>query len=119
MEKKYGSDWWNAKVSNHIKDKAHLRIVKEGKHRWHGKRGAHQINYVDIEDLSDIITSNWHEFAIIIPSQHWIKANIEIIALSRNVLAHNNPLDNNDIESVKVRFREWTNQIKPLDDILK
>jgi len=119
MERAYGPDWWNAKGSNPMKKKAGNRIAQDGKNRWHGKRGAHPINYVDIEDLSDIITTNWQDFEKLFPSQHWVKANIEIITLSRNVVAHNNPLTDDDIESVKVRFREWTNQVKDIEEILK
>lgn len=119
MEKHYGSDWWNIKASNPMKKKAETRIALEGKNRWHGKRGAHPINYVDIEDLADIITTHWQNFEKIFPSQHWVKANIEIITLSRNVVAHNNPLSDDDIESVRVRFREWTAQVKDIEEILK
>lgn len=119
MEKNYGQDWWNVKASNTLKKKVETRLAQEGKNRWHGKRGAHEINYVDIEDLADIITTNWQDFEKLFPSQHWVKANIEVITLSRNVVAHNNPLADDDIESVKVRFREWTNQIKDIEVILK
>lgn len=117
MEKNYGQDWWNIKASGPMKKKADTRMAQEGRNRWHGRRGVHAIYYVDIEDLADIITTHWHDFEKIFPSQHWVKANIEIITLSRNVVAHNNPLSDDDIDSVKVRFREWTNQIKDIEAV--
>lgn len=118
MEKNYGQDWWNTKATSTMKKKADTRIALEGKNRWHGKRGAHPINYLDIEDLADIITTNWHDFEKLFPSQHWVKANIDVITLSRNVVAHNNPLADDDIDSVRVRFREWTSQVKNIEGIL-
>jgi len=119
MEKNYGLEWMAAKATTQMKKKAETRIALEGKNRWHGKRGALPINYLDIEDLADIITTNWQDFEKLFPSQHWVKATIEIVTLSRNVVAHNNPLSDDDIESVRVRFREWTNQVKDIEEMLR
>lgn len=112
MEKKYGKNWWNDKVSERIKKIVSGRMEKENKNKWHGRRGAHQIFYSDIDHLSDIITTYWKDFEPYFPSQPWVKAKIEIIETSRNVVSHNNPLSEDDIASVKLNFKQWTKQLK-------
>ena len=112
METNHGSDWWDNKVSGRIKKIVAGRMENENRNKWHEKRGAHPIFYTDIDHLSDIITTNWSDFDKYFPSQHWIKAKIEIIETSRNVVSHNNPLSNDDIASVKLNFKQWTKQIK-------
>lgn len=111
LEKSHGEHWWNEKVSSKIRKKVESRIHDENKNKWHGKRGAHSIYYTDIEDLSDIIGTNWQDFADYFPDQAWVKTMISVIGRSRNVVAHNNPLSNDDIEAVKVNFKQWTKQI--------
>lgn len=114
LEKKHGPDWWNKDtISSKTKQKVEGRISDEDRNRWHGKRGVHPIFYSDIDDLKNIITSNWNDFKPYLKtSQAIIIANIEIIEQSRNVISHNNPLSNDDIDSVKVHFKQWIKLIK-------
>jgi hypothetical protein len=112
MVKNHGTNWWDNNVGKKIRDKVTIRISNENKNKWHGKRGAHQIFYTDIEDLSDIIAANWEDFKEYFPDQAWVKTMISVIGTSRNVVAHNNPLSDDDIDAVKVNFRQWTKQIK-------
>jgi hypothetical protein len=112
LEKKYGPDWWNRKVSLKIQKEVEKRIQQENKNRWHGKRGVHKIFYTDIEDLGSIIITNWDDFKEIFPNQEWIKVRIGEIELTRNIIAHNNPLSRQDIQRLKIYFQDWINQIK-------
>jgi hypothetical protein len=112
MQKNHNTNWWDNKVSRKIRDKVSERMKDEERNRWHGKRGAHEVFYSDIEDLSDIISTNWKDFESFFPNQHWVKTMIEIIGKSRNVIAHNNPLSDDDMAALKVHFKQWTNQIK-------
>jgi len=114
MESKYGKKWWDEKVGVPIRKKSEDRQVKEGRNRWHGKRGSHPINYVDIDDLRSIITSNEEAFKDKLPDVkrpiEWVSNRIEEIELSRNIVAHNNPLGDDDIERIKVYFKDWMKQ---------
>jgi len=115
LELKYGKDWWKkAKINRKISDKVKIRKKDEDKNKWHGKRGAHEIYYTDIEELMSIIENNWKFFEPHLPKQHIVKAIIEIIGTSRNVLAHNNPLGKDDILSLKLNYRRWTKQVKDI-----
>lgn len=112
LEKKYGQNWWDNKVPLAVRQEVEKRLVKEKENRWHGKRGAHKIFYTNIGDLNSIITTNWKDFEELFPSQAWIKSRIDEIELSRNVIAHNNPLSERDIKRLKIYFEDWINQIK-------
>ena len=106
-----GVGWWDRKVGGKIKAKVKERMDKEEKNRWHGRRGAHSIFYADIDDLSSIIVANWAEFQDIFPDQQWVTGKIAEIEISRNVIAHNNPLEDHDIDRLKVNFGDWNRQI--------
>lgn len=112
LETKYGKNWWDSHVSSTVKKTVEDRMNKEKENRWHGKRGAHQIFYTDIGDLTSIISKNWDDFKNVIKKeQSWIKHKIEEIEFSRNVIAHNNPLSNDDIQRLEVDFKDWFKQI--------
>jgi hypothetical protein len=107
----YGDKWWDTKVGARIKTNVSDRMGKEQRKRWHGKRGAHPIFYTDIDDLSSIIASNWDEFREIFDDQQWVNVKIAEIEMSRNVIAHNNPLEDLDVSRLKFNLRDWLNQI--------
>ena len=109
----YGDSWWENKTNLKIRDKARKRIAKEEKNRWHSSRGAHPIFYVDIDDLKKIIIRNQSDFEPLLPENpiEWLTQRINEIELSRNIIAHHNPLGNDDIEQVKRYFRQWTRQL--------
>lgn len=104
---KYGPDWWGKKVSEAVQRNAQRNIDQEEKQKWHGKRGQHPIFYTFISDLSSIISVNWEDFKDKLPSQEWLNQRIKEIELSRNTIAHNNPLKKDDFERVKMYFRDW------------
>lgn len=111
MEAKFGKDWWNNRVGLKLKQKVKDRIEKEDKNRWHGKRGAHPIFYTDIDDLKSVVSSNWTEFQDIFPELQWITGKIDEIEMSRNVIAHNNPLEDRDITRLELNLQDWTAQL--------
>lgn len=115
MEKKYGTNWWHEKASTKTRGIVDSRMASDKKNKWHGRRGAHPIFYSDIDHLGDIITTYWKDFEPYFPSLPWIKAKLEIIEASRNVVSHNNPLSEDDIASVKLNFKQWTKQIKDFE----
>lgn len=111
LEGKYGPNWWDDKIPRNVKRDVEKRLIKEKENRWHGKRGAHKIFYTNIGDLNSIIATNWSDFKDIFPSQTWIKSRIDEIELSRNIIAHNNPLSDRDIKRLKLYFEDWIKQI--------
>jgi hypothetical protein len=105
-------DWWTEFAPNGAQDKATKRIATDERNAWHGRRGGHPINYIDIDDLKAIIQKNWTKFKGILPSQQWINARLDEITLSRNIVDHHNPLKKRDIDRLRGYFTDWTEQIK-------
>jgi len=115
LERKYGEEWWTQRVSKKIRDRVTKRQSEEGHNKWHGKRGSHPIFYTNIDHLKKIITANLADFKDKLPDIErpieWLANRIEEIELSRNIIAHNNPLSNDDIARVKLYFKDWVKQI--------
>jgi hypothetical protein len=106
MKRAFGSEWWDTKVQREIRDYAEDRKKKEKDNPWHSKRGAHPIYYTNMDHLKRIITNNWYVFEKIFPKIEWLHRLDETI-MSRNTIAHNNPLHRDDIDRIKVYYRDW------------
>ena len=112
LEKKYGKDWWTTvTISRDIRDEVERRKKAEGRDRWVGKRGSHEIFYTDLGDLGLSINSNYGDFKDIFPNLTWIKSRVDDLEKSRNVLAHNNLLPNNEMKRIKIYLKDLQNQL--------
>lgn len=116
LTKKYGANWWDTQVKPKMQQKVKERMDKESANRWHVKRGSAPIFYTDIKDLLSIIRDNWIDFVGLFPSQSWIESRISDIEMSRNIVAHNNPLAKRDIQRISVYFEDWVDQLKVVKD---
>lgn len=113
LRKVHGDGWWSVAAPSQVKNLVQGRMAQEKKHAWHGRRGAHEIFYTDIEDLSRLVTSNrnWPHFEPLLHDQNWFASRISEIKLSRNIVAHNNALLPNDVKRLEVYFQEWQDLI--------
>jgi len=110
---KHGSDWWSLKVPGKIQDKARERMVAEGEDRWHGQRGAHPIFYIDLGDLVKVVVASWEDLKDYIgQDQAWMQVKLKEIGLSRNIVAHHNPLADRDFSRVLLYFEDWIRQVR-------
>jgi len=113
LKTKYGKDWWTEPdvVPNPIVRKVEDRQSKEGQNRWHSERGSHAIFYTDFGDLSSIISNNWEEFKSLFPNLRWIQTRLEETELSRNIIAHNNPLPMKECDRLKMFLDDLKKQL--------
>lgn len=112
LKKKYGKNWWNvATISKDIRGEVETRKKAEGKYRWVGKRGSHEIFYTDLGSLGLIINSNYNDFKEFFPSLTWVKSRVDDLEKSRNILAHNNPLPNNETKRIRIYLKDLQNQL--------
>lgn len=109
----YGLDWWNQPnvVSNNVKREVEKRKRQEGANRWHYKRGGHEIFYTNFGDLSAIISTNWGHFKPLFSKLTWIQAKLEEVELSRNIIAHNNPLPKREFDRIKMCLEDLQRQL--------
>jgi len=116
LQSEYSSDkWWDKDnvVTTDIKKEVAKRMNRERENRWHTKIGDHPIYYTDFKDLKDLIRHNWKGgFEKFFPDQHWIISRLQDLELSRNIIAHNNLLPQDEVNRIKLYFRDWRKQIK-------
>jgi len=113
MIKLHTDKWWETYSTKTLRDTVANRMSDEKRNSWHQIRGARPIDYLDLNQLvplmrkieSDVVPD-------IIPSIEWFNQLIEEVYQSRCVLCHMNPLDDDSITSIKLRFRQWQKQIK-------
>ena len=115
MSGAFGKDWWKSAPAK-VRANVQKRKAAERKQPWHGKRGAHEIFYTDIDDLKTIVNSNWKLFKEIFEDFNWFSNLIHVVTPSRNISSHHNPLHPDDIKRIDVYFSDWTKQISAVKD---
>lgn len=120
LEAAYGADWWAKGAPANVRKKAAERKAAEKNDPWHGRRGAREIDYVDLADLWLIIKEKWRLFKAIFPSgPAWVESLItNDMNVSRRPIAHMNPISADDAENVKAAFRKWAKLLKAVEDKL-
>jgi len=109
MAETHGESWWN-KAPDRIRKVAKSRMDEDSKFRWHGARGATEINYCDFGDLSSIVVTNWEVFEGLLGNLEWAKAALNALEKSRNIVMHGGSLANEDIERIGMNIRDWIRQ---------
>ncbi len=56
------------------------------------------------------IINNWPEFKDVFKKQYRLQAKLEEIELSRNIIAHNNPVPDKEIERLKLNFDDMDSE---------
>ena len=109
MVETHGESWWE-KVPERIRKTSKTRMEEDAKFRWHGARGATDINYCDFSDLSSIIVTNWTVFDDLLGNMEWAKATLNTLEKSRNIVMHGGSLAKEDVEGIGMNIRDWIRQ---------
>jgi len=109
MAETHGEKWWD-KVPDRIRKTSKTRMEEDAKFRWHGARGATEINYCDFGDLSSIIVTNWTLFDDLLGNMEWAKATLNTLEKSRNIVMHGGSLAKEDVERIGMNIRDWIRQ---------
>ncbi len=99
-------NWWDVAVDVTIKQKAERFKTNYLKKAWHGKPGAHDIYYIDLKDLNEIIRANANLFDPVIPNLDKWMLGIEDLRLPRNVVAHMNFPSSIDVKRIDVFYED-------------
>lgn len=109
MAEKFEAEWW-MKVPQKVQEKAKSRAEEDAKFRWHGSRGAAEIEYCDFGDLSSIIVVNSAVFQHVLVDMEWVKSTLSILERSRNIVMHGGVLARQDVERIGLNIRDWLRQ---------
>lgn len=113
MHDKYGPDWWDTQLTTSKLKSAHQtaagRMTKEGRQRWHQRRGDHPIDYIGLDELGDIITGKQEAFFtnMLATDVDWFRHYMKELEPSRNVLCHMNPLSQTNARDLTTKLERW------------
>ena len=107
----HGPDWWDECASSSMKSKVTARKEKEGKHRWHARRGSHEVHYTDFGDLKSLIQNHFGDFEDLFPDMNWIVSRLDELEASRNIIAHSNVLEEREIARIRLHLDDWLRQV--------
>jgi predicted restriction endonuclease len=119
MVTQYGMDWWSSQVPEELQKKVTKRMRNDQKNEWHQRRGDRPIDYLDLKDLP-LLMNIIESFVVpnIIPSLDWFRNLIGEVYESRCVVCHMNPLEDNNIKNIEVKFVQWEKQIDAKKDLI-
>ncbi|HEC38225.1 hypothetical protein LCGC14_0546400 [marine sediment metagenome] len=99
---------------NSLTRKIISRSQEEKLKRYLPIRGGHDVYYLDLSELKNIIINQWAFFKTSLPDQTWIQARIDSLYSLRNRVAHNSgALTSDELQSVETYCREIIKQIDP------
>lgn len=112
LKAKHGKDWWDKTAPKGAKDTVAGRTSDDKKHAWHQKRSNSPIDYLDLNQLPAVVRHNQTDFVDkFLPSLEWFQVFVEEVYRSRCVVCHMNPLNQNNVDAVKVRSTQWQNLV--------
>jgi hypothetical protein len=113
----FGSAWFDdAKiVSRSIREIVERNRNAENRNRYHARRNARPIYYTDLSHLATITESEKGERLFVkgklFPRKTWFPELVGHFEVSRNVVAHMNPLPKSHVRRLEDRLKEWLDQI--------
>lgn len=111
LSERVGADWWETAPTKSVREKVEKRQEKEGRDRWHMRRGASEIYYTDFGDLASLIQNNWGHFEDLFPDIAWVVSRFDELEKSRNIVAHNNLLEPHEVGRITLYLRDWIRQV--------
>lgn len=119
MTSRYGDNWWDSEAPKGLRETVASRMADEKKNSWHQRRGDRPIDYLDLDQLPALMRKIDTEVVPdIIPSLEWFTQFVEEVYKSRCVICHMNPLDEDNIQALKVRFKQWQKQISARKNLI-
>lgn len=107
MEEKYGSNWWDEKVSEPIRNNVDNNI-KRDEDSGFTIRSDEKIDYTTFGELSQIVTGNWDAFEDLFKrgkrSFQRIMTNLNQL---RGPIAHCSPLAEDEVVRLELTVKDW------------
>ncbi len=111
MSERHGLSWWEEKVPSNIKKAVDKLKKDENKNKFFSSRSDSEIGYTMLENLGQIIISNWEDFSDIIPSQAWLTSRMNDLEMARNIVMHTGVLPQIEIDRITSIVRDILRQI--------
>ena len=90
LSRQIGPDWWTVAVDPEVQKRATKVRDSYTRRPWHTPAGSHDIYYVFLPDISNIMRANSHLIAPVIPTINGWITRIDDIRIPRNLVGHMN-----------------------------
>jgi Swt1-like HEPN len=117
LTKTYGTDWWEEDklVPRDVRRTVEIARNAEAVNRAHTSRKARPIYYTTLGDLVSIVVSEKGARVFkkpMFPRSTWFPELVQSSEVTRNIVAHMNPLQARDIRRLEDSLGVWLDQIK-------
>jgi hypothetical protein len=117
LTKNYGADWWNEPklVPKDVRDTVEKVRKAEALHRAHTSRKARPIYYTMLGELVNIVVSEKGVKVFkrpMFPRATWFPELVQSAEVTRNIVAHMNPLEKRDVRRLEDALGDWLKQTK-------
>ena len=107
------------KTSAKIEKKALSRKEDDEKNGWLEPRGKTLLSYLDFDELKNLIINNWSHFEKDLPDQDFIRIRLSELYQTRNKIAHNANISQQELDMIKLYSNQIIAQLKFYDDEIK
>ena len=107
-------EWWDIAVDPAVRKNARNFRRYYARRVLHTPPGNHDIYYVFLSDLNNILRANSNLFLPIVPDVDRLIGQIEVVRLRRNTVGHMNFLNRADRQIVDTVFRDFTSLVTKL-----
>lgn len=109
---KHGENWFSIVANAAMQKKVRERQQNEKSNQWHSGRNEHPLFYLDFGDLVPLIQNNWDDFKDFLPNQTWAVSRLQDAEKTRNVVAHTNLLNDEEVTRLEMHARDWIRQVR-------
>ncbi|MBY0247836.1 MAG: hypothetical protein K2Q17_09225 [Nitrospiraceae bacterium] len=106
LEAQHGKSWWNATVSQPIRDNAQGNMQRE-LDSGVTIRSEHEIDYTTFGELGEIVRNNWTSFGAIFSSQKAFTKIMTSLNTLRGPIAHCCPLAEDEVLRLRLTVKDW------------
>jgi hypothetical protein len=117
LDNAYGAGWWDEDklVPREVRRTVEISRKAERENRTHTSAKARPIYYTTFGDLVRIVESEngWKVFKPpLFPRRTWFPELVASSEVTRNIVAHMNPLQPADVRRLEMAVNDWLRQIK-------
>lgn len=106
LEASHGAGWWDAVVPQAVKEEVTKNKNREFQNAM-SERSEEEIDYTTFGQLSDIIRTNWNDFAGMLSNQSAVSRVLSGLNMLRGTIAHCGNLADDEVDRLKLAIRDW------------